>query len=191
MAKSTSVASPQAQPADQSDDVMRRFVEHWGTMARLWGINATMAELFALMYLSGGDWSADDLQERLRISRGNVSMNLRELMTWGVVHKVHRQGERREFFRAESDVWTIFRRIITERTRREVEPTNALLAQTVARIEQSTTHDELRERAVALSRFFQTILGLSQRLVALEPAELADLLSVLHDSDDNDSDPSD
>ena len=81
-------------------------------MARSWGINATMGELFALLYITGTDWTADALREWLRVSRGNVSMNLRELMAWGVVHKVHRPGERREFFRAEADVWTLFRRIL-------------------------------------------------------------------------------
>src|SRR5689334_23246436 len=95
-----------------SDEVVRHFVEHWGMMARSWGINATMGELFALLYVTGTDWTADDLREHLRVSRGNVSMNLRELIAWGVVHKVHRAGERREFFRAEADVWTLFRRIL-------------------------------------------------------------------------------
>src|ERR1700712_1903560 len=99
-------------------ELVRQFVEHWGVMARSWGINATMGELFALLYVTGADWTADDLRERLRVSRGNVSMNLRELIAWGVVHKVHRQGERREFFRAETDVWTLFRRILEERKRR-------------------------------------------------------------------------
>src|SRR5438093_10956514 len=102
-----------------SEDVVRQFVEHWGVMARSWGINATMGELFALLYITGTDWTADALRERLRVSRGNVSMNLRELIAWGVVHKVHRQGERREFFRAEANVWTLFRRILGERKRSE------------------------------------------------------------------------
>ena len=165
--------------AENSDGAVRRFVEHWGAMARLWGINATMAELFALMYIRGGDWTADELQEHLRISRGNVSMNLRELMTWGVVHKAHRHGERREYFRAEMDVWTIFRRIITERTRREVEPTRELLAQTVADANEAVELAGVRERAESLWRFFETINSLATRLVALEPRELQDLLSIL------------
>src|SRR5712691_802845 len=85
-----------------ADELIRQFVEHWGVMARSWGINATMGELFALLYITGTDWTADDLRRWLRVSRGNVSMNLRELLAWGVVHKAHRTGERREFFRAEA-----------------------------------------------------------------------------------------
>jgi len=181
----TTTISPTPAKAVQSDEQVRRFVEHWGAMARLWGINSTMAELFALMYLCGGDWSADELQDRLRISRGNVSMNLRELLGWGVVHKSHKRGERREFYSAESDVWTIFRRIITERKRREVEPTLEMLAETVDRVAPSSGRSVVRTRADALWRFFETINSLATRLVALEPSELHDLMSVLEEIDAN------
>src|SRR4051794_25207826 len=85
---------PDGPPEVEIDQVVREFVEHWGLMARSWGINATMGELFALLYVSGTDWTAEELRLRLNISRGNVSMNLRELMAWGVVHRVHRTGER-------------------------------------------------------------------------------------------------
>ena len=119
-----------ALPPVEASDLVRRFVEHWGVMARSWGINATMGELFALLYITGTDWAADDLRQHLRISRGNVSMNLRELIGWGVVHKVHRRGERREFYRAEADVWTLFRRILVERKRRELDPTLLVLGTT-------------------------------------------------------------
>ena len=68
-------------------------------MARAWGINPTMGELFALLYITGTDWTAEELKDWLRVSRGNVSMNLRELLAWGVVRKLHRPGERRELFR--------------------------------------------------------------------------------------------
>ncbi len=122
---------PAAARAFAGDERIRRFVEHWGVMARAWGINASMGELFALLYVTGTDWTAEDLREELHVSRGNVSMNLRELIAWGVVHKVHRQGERREFYRAEADVWTLFRRILAERKRRELDPTLALLRRTV------------------------------------------------------------
>src|SRR3954465_636951 len=127
-------ALPEDAPV-RSDEAVRQFVEHWGMMARSWGINATMGELFALLYITGGEWTAEALKEWLDVSRGNVSMNLRELMSWGVVHKVHRQGERREFYRAEADVWTLFRRILHERKRRELDPTLIVLEQTVRLIE--------------------------------------------------------
>src|SRR3982750_910070 len=121
-------------PEHPDNEIVRQFVEHWGVMARSWGINSTMGELFALLYITGTDWTADALREWLDVSRGNVSMNLRELLSWGVVHRVHRPGERREFFRAEADVWTLFRRILNERKRRELDPTLHVLKQSSAEL---------------------------------------------------------
>jgi len=155
--------------------LVREFVEHWGLMARSWGINATMGELFALLYVTGRDWTADDLRKTLDISRGNVSMNLRELMAWGVVHRVHRTGERREFYRAEADVWTLFRRILTERKRRELDPTLVALDRAAARCEADPTLRPLNDRVVALQRFFGLINVLATRMSSLEPGELEDL----------------
>ncbi len=178
----TPAADPPTTPV--TDEVVRAFVEHWGVMARSWGINATMGELFALMFITGGDWTADDLRERLRISRGNVSMNLRELMAWGVVQKVHRRGERREFYRVEGDVWTLFRHIFSERKRRELDPTIRVLDQTARQI---ARHPELRpltDRVQALRRFFGQIDGLASKLLALESAELDAVLSLIADRPD-------
>jgi DNA-binding transcriptional regulator GbsR (MarR family) len=161
-------------PSD-ADDVVRQFVEHWGVMARSWGINASMGELFALLYITGTDWTADDLRRRLRVSRGNVSMNLRELLAWGVVHKVHRPGERREFFRAEADVWTLFRRILLERKRRELDPTLVVLDRSAKNTVNDSTLEPLHERVVALQRFFGMIDALAARLATLEADDLDDL----------------
>ncbi|SIN86551.1 DNA-binding transcriptional regulator GbsR, MarR family [Singulisphaera sp. GP187] len=159
----------------QSDDVVRQFVEHWGMMARSWGINATMGELFALLYITGTDWTADGLRERLQVSRGNVSMNLRELMAWGVVHKVHRQGQRREFYRAETDVWTLFRRILSERKRRELDPTLVVLERSVETIRLDPELRELEGRIASLRQFFGLINGLASRLLTLESDDLEEL----------------
>jgi DNA-binding transcriptional regulator GbsR (MarR family) len=161
------------------DDLIRQFVEHWGVMARSWGINATMGELFALLYITGDDWTAEDLRERLRVSRGNVSMNLRELITWGVVHKVHRQGERREYYRAERDVWTLFRRILRERKRRELDPTLVVLERSVAMVGDGPDQLAMRSRIHDLQGFFALINTLAQRLLELEPEDLDDLRVLL------------
>ncbi|AGA29515.1 GbsR/MarR family transcriptional regulator [Singulisphaera acidiphila] len=161
--------------AIRSDDVVRQFVEHWGMMARSWGINATMGELFALLYITGTDWTADELRERLQVSRGNVSMNLRELMAWGVVHKVHRQGQRREFYRAETDVWTLFRRILSERKRRELDPTLVVLERSVETIHRDPALRELEGRIASLRQFFGLINGLASRLLTLESDDLEEL----------------
>jgi HTH-type transcriptional regulator, glycine betaine synthesis regulator len=170
------------------DEVVRHFVEHWGMMARSWGINATMGELFALLYISGSDWTADSLREWLRVSRGNVSMNLRELMSWGVVHKIHRSGERREFFRAEADVWILFRRILGERKRRELDPTLHLLESSVAESSDFPGRLLIRERIAALQRFFALIDTLATRLMILDAEDLDDLHQLF--SPDDEASPS-
>lgn len=171
--------------SSEHDDLIRVFVEHWGVMARSWGINATMGELFALLYVTGTDWTADELRERLRISRGNVSMNLRELMTWGVVHKIHRQGERREFYRAEYEVWTLFQRILAERKRRELDPTLALLKSTAERVGDGEDLSSARNRIIALQRFTDLIDRLATVLLTLEVDQIdaiEDLLKLLESS---------
>jgi DNA-binding transcriptional regulator GbsR (MarR family) len=177
------VARPARQPCP-TDDAVRQFVEHWGLMARSWGINASMGEQFALLYISGGLWTADALKERLDVSRGNVSMNLRELMAWGVVHKVHCPGERREFYRAETDVWTLFRRILSERKRRELDPTLVVLERTVNLLRGESEPDRARlDRIASLGRFFEQINGLATRLLTLPPDELDALLNLFDPAD--------
>lgn len=99
-----------------------RFVALWGDMGSSWGIPRTMAEVHALLYINADPMSADDIAQRLSISRGSVSMTLRSLMDWGIVQRTHRRGERREYFRAEQDVWEMFRIILRERKRREIDP---------------------------------------------------------------------
>ncbi|GAC1475976.1 MAG: hypothetical protein NVSMB9_29530 [Isosphaeraceae bacterium] len=157
------------------EDIVRQFVEHWGMMARAWGINSTMGELFALLYVTATDWTADALRKRLQVSRGNVSMNLRELTSWGVVHKIHRTGERREFFRAEGDVWALFRRILAERKRRELDPTLHLLEETETLASREPAHERLSGRISALRQFFSLIDTLSANLMKLEPEDLVEI----------------
>lgn len=172
--------APEAPPPRVSDEeVVRRFVEHWGMTARSWGINSTMGELFALLYITGEDWTADALRLWLRVSRGNVSMNLRELMSWGVVHKVHRPGERREFFRAEADVWTLFRRILSERKRRELDPTLAVLEQTEAVVPVGPDSVALRQRIKSLRDFFSMIDAIADKLLTLEPGDVEELRQLM------------
>jgi HTH-type transcriptional regulator, glycine betaine synthesis regulator len=162
-----------------ADELIKRFVEHWGMMARAWGINPSMGELFALLYISGTDWTAEDLRQWLQVSRGNVSMNLRELMSWGVVRKVHRPGERRELFRAETEVWTLFRRIVTERKRRELDPTLTVLDRIFQLSEVEPKLADLRSRVESLRQFFRLIDALVVRLLALNSGDLDELTQFL------------
>src|ERR1700730_1270831 len=98
------------------------FIRRWGEMGQTWGINRTMAEIHALLYICGSPLCTDDVMERLNISRGNASMSLRALCDWGIIRRLHKRGERREYFESLSDVWEMFSIIATERKRREMDP---------------------------------------------------------------------
>ncbi|MCK4657922.1 MAG: transcriptional regulator [Phycisphaerae bacterium] len=98
------------------------FIRRWGEMAASWGISRTMAEIHALLFVSTRPLCTDDVMGRLQVSRGSASMNLRELTRWGLIERMHVRGDRKEYFKAESDVWQMFETISHERRRREVEP---------------------------------------------------------------------
>ncbi len=104
------------------DDAKQQFIQHWGILGTQWGINRTMAQIHALLLVSPEPMSADEIMSELQISRGNTNMNVRDLMDWGIVEKVLKPGERKEFFSAEKDIWVVAMKIIKERKRREVEP---------------------------------------------------------------------
>ncbi|MHC4947166.1 MAG: GbsR/MarR family transcriptional regulator [Planctomycetota bacterium] len=99
-----------------------RFIGLWGRMASSWGIARTMAEVHGLLYIVGEPMNTDDVMARLDISRGNASMTLRTLVDWGIVSRVHRRGDRKEYFVAEQDVWKLFATILRERKKREIDP---------------------------------------------------------------------
>lgn len=99
-----------------------KFIHTWGTLATQWGINRTMAQIHALLLLSPKAMNADEIMENLQISRGNVNMNLRDLMDWGLIFKQLIPGERKEYFLAEKDIWKVAKQIAKERRRREITP---------------------------------------------------------------------
>lgn len=106
-----------------------QFVGSWGAFGSHWGINRTMAQIHALLMVSPDPLTQDDLMEQLNISRGNVNMNIRDLITWGLVDRVILPGERREYFTAEKDIWKVATQIIKERKKRELDPMLKLLSQ--------------------------------------------------------------
>lgn len=111
------------------EEAKAQFIQSWGALATQWGINKTMAQLHALLLITPTPLSQDDLMTELQISRGNVNMNIRELIDWGLVERVIITGERKEFFLAEKDIWKVARQIVKERKKRELEPLNRMLEQ--------------------------------------------------------------
>ena len=112
--------------------VMKKFILHWGEMGTRWGINRTVAQIHALLYVSERPLNAAEIATTLSVARSNVSNSLHELQTWGIVRVVHVLGDRRDHFESMSDVWEMFLLIMDERKRREVDPTVALLAECAA-----------------------------------------------------------
>src|SRR5947209_1447978 len=108
--------------AERLHGVEEEFIRLWRAMSSLWGVSPTMAEIHGLLFITGQALSMDDIMERLRISRGNVSMNLSKLVEWGLVTRAHRRGDRRDYYESLSDVWEMFTLVAHQRKRREIDP---------------------------------------------------------------------
>jgi len=104
------------------NEAREKFIQSWGSLGSQWGINRTMAQIHALLLIAPEALSTDEIMAQLQVSRGNVNMNLRELMNWQLVRKEVKTGERMEFFVAEKDMWKVFRLIFKERKKRELDP---------------------------------------------------------------------
>lgn len=102
--------------------VEQRFVELWGDMSSWWGVSRTMAEIHGLLFITSTPHSAEDIQDSLGISRGNVSMNIRTLVEWGLVRRVRKRGDRRDYYESLTDVWEMFTVLASQRKRREIDP---------------------------------------------------------------------
>src|SRR4029079_3566027 len=118
--------------------------ELWNNMASLWGISPTMARIHGLLYISGAALSMDDIMARLAISRGNVSMNLSKLVEWGLVRRVHKRGDRKEYYESLADVWEMFTLVANQRKRREIDP----ILNTLRRCKEDLSPDILGPSAV-------------------------------------------
>jgi len=103
--------------------VQQKFVLHWGEMGTRWGINRTVAQIHALLYISPEPLNAEDIAETLAVARSNVSTSLKELQGWRIVRLVHVMGDKRDHFESMKDVWEMFRVVLDERKRREIDPT--------------------------------------------------------------------
>jgi DNA-binding transcriptional regulator GbsR (MarR family) len=150
--------SPTEQKLRHAQDL---FIRRWGEMGQTWGINRTMAEIHALLYIVGQPQCTDDVMERLNISRGNVSMSLRALCDWGIIRRLHKRGERREFFESLGDVWEMFSIIAAERKRREMDPVLETIKQCQQMLEAASIgKTAAKEPAVVLTR--QRLAGMEE-----------------------------
>jgi len=135
--------------------VQQKFILHWGEMGTRWGINRTVAQIHALLFISKEPLNADDLVEALGVARSNVSTSLKELQSWGIVKRVHVLGDKRDHFESMHDVLEMFRVILNERKKREIDPTVSLLRACVAEAEKDKATDEYTEQKLReLADFF-------------------------------------
>ena len=149
----------------QLSAVAKKFVLHWGEMGTRWGINRTVAQIHALLFLSPRPLHAEEIADTLGVARSNVSTSLRELQNWGIVRVVHVLGDRRDHFETMKDVWEMFRVILDERKKRETDPTLHMLRECVAEAKKPGGADAYtRERLADMLCFFEVMTrGTSRR----------------------------
>jgi len=158
------------------------FVRQWGALGSQWGVNRTMAMIHARLLVAMEPMDTDEIMAELQVSRGNANTNLRELVGWGLVQRVVRPGERREFFTAEKDVWKIFCLVARERKRRETEPAQQVLQDCLAQTEgiDSPEAREFHRQITALADFVGLANVLMERIASKDQSTLLPrLLKVL------------
>ena len=136
--------------------VQQQFVLHWGEMGTRWGINRTVAQIHALLYISPKPLNAEEIAETLDVARSNVSNSIKELQGWRIVRLVHVLGDKRDHFESMHDVWEMFRIVLDERKRREIDPTMAMLAECISEAAKEKSDAHTEERLRELQRFFET-----------------------------------
>jgi DNA-binding transcriptional regulator GbsR (MarR family) len=153
--------------------ITRKFILHWGEMGVRWGINRTMAQIHALLYLSERPLHAEEICEALELARSNVSVSLRELQGWGIVKLVHLSGDRRDHFESMKDVFEMFRVIANERRRREVDPTLKLIEDCLEDAGKEKKGEEyVRARLTSMKEFFELATTFANQLERLPTGSL-------------------
>ncbi|MEI7729326.1 MAG: MarR family transcriptional regulator [Verrucomicrobiota bacterium] len=139
------------------NSVQQKFILHWGEMGTRWGINRTVAQIHALLFISPQPLPAEVIADTLAVARSNVSTSLKELQAWGVIRLVHVMGDKRDHFESMKDVWEMFRAVLDERKKRELDPTLTLLRDCLIDAEQNKVADPYtEERLRELTEFFET-----------------------------------
>ena len=158
--------------------VAQRFILHWGEMGSKWGVNRTVSQIHALLYLMGQPMPADEIVETLEVARSNVSTSLKELQNWNLIHVVHVMGDRRDHFATSGDVWELFRTVVRERKEREFDPTIVVLRDCLSNSELS------KEDAVAQQRIKDTLVLMEslstwgEQMLKLEPSTLMKVMKL-------------
>ncbi|MBY0582102.1 MAG: ArsR family transcriptional regulator [Sphingomonas sp.] len=157
----------------------KAFILHWGEMGTHWGVNRSVAQVHALLYLSDKPLDAETIVETLGLARSNVSTGLKELQSYAIVRRVHVEGDRRDHFVAETDLWEMLMRISAERKRREIDPTIALLNELAERLKaDENAPEQLRERVTRMHEFISTLANWYDQVRGLPKPTLVTLMKL-------------
>jgi DNA-binding transcriptional regulator GbsR (MarR family) len=164
-------------PAQRLHPAVERFVLHWGEMGGQWGVNRTVSQIHALLYVSERPLTADEIAATLGVARSNVSTSLKELLGWELIRRVPIRGDRREHFEAETDVWEMVRRIGAGRKAREIDPALAALRACVAEVDgDKTIHPVAARRLKDMLAFTETVDAWYAQMLTVPKAKLAGIL---------------
>lgn len=157
--------------------VMERYILHWGEMGTRWGVNRSVAQIHALLYLAGRPMAADEITETLGIARSNVSTSIRELLSWNLISLSHVMGDRRDHFTAKEDTWDILMTIVEGRKQREIDPTIAMLrdCREAAAADQETP-EQVRERIENMLGFVENMTGWYEQVSKIPRTRLEKLM---------------
>jgi len=158
--------------------IQQRYILHWGEMGTRWGINRTVAQIHALLYLSPKALSSEEIAETLNVARSNVSTSVRELESWGLVRPVHVLGDRREHYESLKDVCESFRIIVDQRKRREVDPTIQMLRQCLSELEHPGSDAYTKERLSEMAEFFHAATAAYDEVSHLSPQTMRSLIKM-------------
>ena len=152
--------------------ISERFILHWGEMGSRWGVNRTVSQIHALLYLAGRPLPADEIAATLDVARSNVSNSLKELQNWKLIRVVHMKGDRRDHFETSTDVWELFRTIVRQRKEREFDPTVTVLRECLAAPDIDKEDKATRQRIEDTLNLMEALSGWGDEMLRLEPSTL-------------------
>jgi len=167
-----------SQNALELKPVAQRFVLHWGEMGTTWGVNRTVAQIHALLFIVGRPMHAEEITEVLGVARSNVSNSLRELQNWNLIRVVHQLGERRDHFETITEVWALFRTVVAERKHREFDPTVEVLAQCIDSPDFADEEIATQQRIRETHQLMAVLSQWADEMLQLEPDTLSKILKL-------------
>ena len=165
-------------PRMELSPTLARFVLHWGEMGTRWGVNRTVAQIHALLYITGRPMHAEEIADTLTVARSNVSNSIRELQGWGLVKLVHIAGDRRDHFETSKQVWELMRAIVKERQRREIAPTIEVLRELLADPAMNREATEAKLRMQETLDLLETLTAWSDEMLRLDTQTLTQVLKL-------------